>query len=55
MKPYGQKHPSKICQCMYCGKKPKAAIKRRARKDAKEEIKNEQFQLNVERGKARER
>lgn len=52
MKPYGRKHPSKICQCVQCGKDSKAAHRSRARKDAKKEIKDEIRDLNKRRKKA---
>lgn len=42
MRPYGQKHASKICECVQCGKTAKASSKKRARAQAKEEIGNRQ-------------
>ncbi len=41
MKPYGQKHASRVCECIQCGKQKKGAFSKRARRKAKEEISNE--------------
>ena len=38
MKPYGQKHASRVCECVQCGKQKKGAFSKRARRKAKEEI-----------------
>lgn len=40
MKPYGQKHASRVCECIQCGKQKKGAFSKRARRKAKEEISN---------------